>query len=114
MYPHSQVLQDIYQTMPPFQTSLTVMCEISILHIYTKSASQTLVVSDLVTTISPNLLGLDGSNNRRKANGDPDNSALTGPGSGARMLMASGIWSSVAMTLLLLVSSLDARMMQHL
>ncbi|XP_055525233.1 uncharacterized protein LOC129718471 isoform X1 [Wyeomyia smithii] len=80
MFPHSQVLQDIYQSMPPFQTSLTVMCEITILHIYTKSAQQMIIVSDLVTTISPALLGLDGSNNRRKANGDPDNSALTGAG----------------------------------
>lgn len=80
MLPHSQVLQDIYQSMPPFHTSLTVMCEISILHIYTKSAQQRILVSDLVTTISPNLLGLDGSNNRRKNNGDPDNSPLTGGG----------------------------------
>ncbi|KFB47674.1 AGAP001658-PA-like protein [Anopheles sinensis] len=78
MFPHSQVLQDIYQSMPPFHTSLTVMCEISILHIYTKSVQQRILVSDLVTTISPNLLGLDGSNNRRKNNGDPDNSPLTG------------------------------------
>uniref|UniRef100_A0A182QAI8 Ig-like domain-containing protein n=1 Tax=Anopheles farauti TaxID=69004 RepID=A0A182QAI8_9DIPT len=78
MAAHSQVLQDIYQSMPPFHTSLTVMCEISILHIYTKSVQQRILVSDLVTTISPNLLGLDGSNNRRKNNGDPDNSPLTG------------------------------------
>nr|XP_029723398.1 uncharacterized protein LOC109398360 isoform X1 [Aedes albopictus] len=75
MYPHSQVLQDIYQTMPPMQTSLAIMCEISILHIYTKSVHKMLIVSDLVTTVSPSLLGLDGSHNRR--NGDPDNSALT-------------------------------------
>ncbi|XP_062558017.1 uncharacterized protein LOC134222887 [Armigeres subalbatus] len=75
MYPHSQVLQDIYQSMPPMQTSLAIMCEISILHIYTKSVHKMLIVSDLVTTVSPSLLGLDGSHNRR--NGDPDNSALT-------------------------------------
>ncbi|XP_035783651.1 uncharacterized protein LOC118461903 isoform X2 [Anopheles albimanus] len=91
MFPHSQVLLDIYQSMPPFHTSLTVMCEISILHIYTKSAQQRILVSDLVTTISPNLLGLDGSNNRRKNNGDPDNSPLTGgcPASdrGSRLLV---------------------------
>lgn len=97
MFPHSQVLQDIYQTMPPFQTSLTVMCEISILHIYTKSAQQLIIVSDLVTTISPNLLGLDGSNNRRKGpNGDPDNSALTDNAATALLSRTSTIWWAIA------------------
>ncbi|XP_055620316.1 uncharacterized protein LOC129764827 isoform X1 [Toxorhynchites rutilus septentrionalis] len=106
MYPHSQILQDIYQTMPPFQTSLTVMCEISILHIYTKSAQQLIIVSDLVTTISPALLGLDGSNNRRKANGDPDNSALTGAGT-----RATPIWwtAAAAAAAALLVSQFITR-----
>uniref|UniRef100_A0A182TVU0 Ig-like domain-containing protein n=1 Tax=Anopheles melas TaxID=34690 RepID=A0A182TVU0_9DIPT len=111
MLPHSQVLQDIYQSMPPFHTSLTVMCEISILHIYTKSAQQRILVSDLVTTISPNLLGLDGSNNRRKNNGDPDNSPLTGGGGPTRRqprsvlyVLAVGVallhcWNGAAMLL---------------
>ncbi|XP_053682837.1 uncharacterized protein LOC128733188 [Sabethes cyaneus] len=106
MYPHSQVLQDIYQSMPPFQTSLTVMCEITILHIYTKSAQQMIIVSDLVTTISPALLGLDGSNNRRKANGDPDNSALTG--AGAR-LTAIGALGCTLVTVMVLLLSLKQR-----
>ncbi|EAT33978.1 AAEL013758-PA [Aedes aegypti] len=93
MYPHSQVLQDIYQTMPPMQTSLAIMCEISILHIYTKSVHKMLIVSDLVTTVSPSLLGLDGSHNRR--NGDPDNSALTVSGVGVAGSSSVMIWSSI-------------------
>lgn len=87
LYPHSQIIQDIFQTLPPFQTSITILCEISILHIYHKNVQQRLFLSDLtaITTISPNLLGLDGSNKHKKnggANGngagDPDNSPLTG------------------------------------
>jgi hypothetical protein len=77
MYPHSEMLQNIYHSMPPFQTSLTILCEISILHIYHKNVQQRIFVTDMTTTISPNLLGLDGSKHR-KNNGDPDNSPLTG------------------------------------
>ncbi|XP_065093232.1 uncharacterized protein LOC135713942 [Ochlerotatus camptorhynchus] len=91
MNPHSQVLQDIYRTMPPFQTSLSIMCEISILHIYTKSVHKMIIVSDLVTTVSPALLGLDGSHNLR--NGDPDNSALTV--SGARSVVGGSSSSTI-------------------
>lgn len=106
MYPHSQVLQDIYQTMPPFQTSLSIMCEISILHIYTKSVHKMIIVSDLVTTVSPALLGLDGSHNRR--NGDPDNSALTV--SGARSVVqgsssSSAIWWLLAVAVAVVYQS---------
>jgi hypothetical protein len=55
-----------------------VLCEISILHIYHKNVQQRILLGDLsLTTVSPNLLGLEGSNKPRK-NGDPDNSPLTG------------------------------------
>ncbi|XP_055373621.1 uncharacterized protein LOC129606980 [Condylostylus longicornis] len=78
MYPHSQIMQSIFQTVPKYQTSILVNCEVSILHVYHKNVQQRVQLSMLPpTTHSPNLLHLEGS----KRNGDPDNSALTGSSS---------------------------------
>ncbi|KAH8358422.1 hypothetical protein KR093_000052, partial [Drosophila rubida] len=77
IYPHSQVLQGFFQAMPKYQTSILLLCEVSILHVFHKNVQQRIGLSNAPpTTISPNLLGLEGS--KRYANGDPDNSALTG------------------------------------
>lgn len=77
IYPHSQVLQGFFQAMPKYQTSILLLCEVSILHVFHKNVQQRIALSTAPpTTISPNLLGLEGS--KRYANGDPDNSALTG------------------------------------
>ncbi|XP_069961990.1 uncharacterized protein beat-VI [Bactrocera oleae] len=75
--PHSQVLQGFFQTVPKYQTtSILLLCEVSILHVFHKNVQQRLLLSITPpTTISPNLLGLEGS---KRINGDPDNSALTG------------------------------------
>ncbi|XP_036324319.1 uncharacterized protein LOC118737719 [Rhagoletis pomonella] len=79
IYPHSQVLQGFFQTVPKYQTtSILLLCEVSILHVFHKNVQQRLLLSIAPpTTISPNLLGLEGS---KRINGDPDNSALTGGG----------------------------------
>ncbi|XP_030562893.1 uncharacterized protein LOC115764156 isoform X2 [Drosophila novamexicana] len=77
IYPHSQVLQGFFQAMPKYQTSILLLCEVSILHVFHKNVQQRIGLSMAPpTTISPNLLGLEGS--KRYVNGDPDNSALTG------------------------------------
>ncbi|EDW24981.1 GL24445 [Drosophila persimilis] len=77
IYPHSQVLQGFFQAMPKYQPNIMLLCEVSILHVFHKSVQQRIGLSNAPpTTISPNLLGLEGS--KRYANGDPDNSALTG------------------------------------
>lgn len=47
-------------------------CEITIFHIYHKNLQQRIVLVDMTSTVSPNMLGWDG----RRKNGDPDNSAL--------------------------------------
>ncbi|XP_005176910.1 uncharacterized protein LOC101893062 [Musca domestica] len=79
IYPHSQVLQGFFQAMPKYQTSILLLCEVSILHVFHKNVQQRIFLSiGPPTTISPNLLGLEGS---KRMNGDPDNSALTGRGS---------------------------------
>lgn len=55
----------------------------SILHVYRKTVKQSIVFSGggiNYTTVSPNLLGLEGS--KRGGGGDPDNSPLTGGGAG--------------------------------
>ncbi|KNC30756.1 hypothetical protein FF38_11772, partial [Lucilia cuprina] len=76
IYPHSQVLQGFFQAVPKYQTSILLLCEVSILHVFHKNVQQRLMLSiGPPTTISPNLLGLEGS---KHLNGDPDNSALTG------------------------------------
>lgn len=79
IYPHSQVLQGFFQTVPKYQpTNILLLCEVSILHVFHKNVQQRLQLSITPpTTISPNLLGLEGS---KRINGDPDNSALTGGG----------------------------------
>ncbi|XP_017037951.1 uncharacterized protein beat-VI [Drosophila kikkawai] len=75
IYPHSQVLQGFFQAK--YQANINLLCEVSILHVFHKSVQQRIGLSNAPpTTISPNLLGLEGS--KRYANGDPDNSALTG------------------------------------
>ncbi|XP_023165598.1 uncharacterized protein LOC111595891 [Drosophila hydei] len=77
IYPHSQVLQGFFQAMPKYQTSILLLCEVSILHVFHKNVQLRIGLSMAPpTTISPNLLGLEGS--KRYVNGDPDNSALTG------------------------------------
>ncbi|XP_068156049.1 uncharacterized protein beat-VI [Drosophila tropicalis] len=77
IYPHSQVLQGFFQAMPKYHPSILLLCEVSILHVFTKNVQQRIGLSNAPpTTISPNLLGLEGS--KRYVNGDPDNSALTG------------------------------------
>ncbi|XP_061396382.1 uncharacterized protein LOC133332014 [Musca vetustissima] len=79
IYPHSQVLQGFFQAMPKYQTSILLLCEVSILHVFHKNVQNRIYLSiGPPTTISPNLLGLEGS---KRMNGDPDNSALTGTGS---------------------------------
>uniref|UniRef100_A0A1I8PS29 Ig-like domain-containing protein n=2 Tax=Stomoxys calcitrans TaxID=35570 RepID=A0A1I8PS29_STOCA len=78
IYPHSQVLQGFFQAIPKYQTSILLLCEVSILHVFHKNVQQRILLSiGPPTTISPNLLGLEGS---KRMNGDPDNSALTGGG----------------------------------
>jgi hypothetical protein len=87
IYPHSSIIQEIFQGLPLFQSELIVLCEISILHIYHKNVQQRIIIGDQsLTTVSPNLLGLDGSNKPRK-NGDPDNSPLTGGGGGTAVVL---------------------------
>ncbi|EDV92647.1 uncharacterized protein LOC6563701 [Drosophila grimshawi] len=77
IYPHSQVLQGFFQAIPKYQSSISLLCEVSILHVFHKNVQQRIGLSTAPpTTISPNLLGLEGS--KRYVNGDPDNSALTG------------------------------------
>lgn len=83
LYPHSQILLDIYQSISKFPATFNVECEVSILHVYHKSVQQSIVYSGggvNYTTVSPNLLGLEGS--KRGGAGDPDNSPLTGGGAG--------------------------------
>ncbi|KAM7362290.1 immunoglobulin domain-containing protein beaten path VI isoform 2-T4 [Cochliomyia hominivorax] len=85
IYPHSQVLQGFFQAVPKYQTSILLMCEVSILHVFHKNVQQRLILSiGPPTTISPNLMGLEVSKHQ---NGDPDNSALTGGANGADSLL---------------------------
>lgn len=77
LFPHSPILQDIYQNPTPFTNVITVSCEITIFHIYHKNLQQRIILVDIASTVSPSILGWDGTGGRRK-NGDPDNSALTG------------------------------------
>lgn len=72
MYPHSQILLDVFQTH--FINSINILCEVSILHIYHKNVQQKIMLDLTTTTVKPNLLGLEAN----KINGDPDNSPLTG------------------------------------
>ncbi|GAB0094122.1 beat-VI [Sergentomyia squamirostris] len=77
IFPHSQVLQAIFKSNPQFQhvTVLSLLCEVSILNLYHKSVSEKIVITTkAITTISPNLLGLEAPRHPR----DPDNSALIG------------------------------------
>ncbi|KAL5284255.1 hypothetical protein ACFFRR_006498 [Megaselia abdita] len=69
MDPHSQVLQGLFHAIPKYTSTLTLLCEVSILHVYHKTATQRILLSmSPPTTNSPNLL-------ESKRNGDPD--ALT-------------------------------------
>lgn len=79
LYPHSQILQDAFQAQTPkYLASLNILCEVSILHVYHKNVQQRVLLGNQsYTTVSPNLLGLDGSKHAG-ASGDPDNSPLTG------------------------------------
>jgi hypothetical protein len=79
LFPHCPLLQEIYQNPAPFTNVITVSCEITIFHIYHKNLQQRIVLADMSSTVSPNILGWDGT--RGKKNGDPDNSALTGASS---------------------------------
>lgn len=79
LFPHCPLLQEIYQNPAPFTNVVTVSCEITIFHIYHKNLQQRITLQDMTTTVSPNILGWDGT--RGKKNGDPDNSALTGASS---------------------------------
>ncbi|KAI8045842.1 hypothetical protein M5D96_002031 [Drosophila gunungcola] len=73
--PHSQVLQGFFETN--YQHSVSLQCEVTILHMFHKIVEARIGLNRAPpTTISPNLLGLEGS--KRYVNGDPDNSALTG------------------------------------
>lgn len=80
LFPHSQVLQDLYSTLLKFQTSFDIQCEVSILHVYHKSVSRRVAFAPgthLNSTVSPNLLGLE-QGSKRGSPGDPDNAPLTG------------------------------------
>jgi hypothetical protein len=72
LFPHSPIMQEIYQNPTPFTNIITVSCEITIFHIYHKNLQQRIALVELSSTVSPNMLGWDG----RRKNGDPDNSAL--------------------------------------
>lgn len=75
IYPHSQILQGLFQVVPKYQTSILLLCEVSILHVFHKNVQQRILLSmSSHTTRSPSYLGLEGT----KQNGDPDNSAYTG------------------------------------
>ncbi|KAH8326406.1 hypothetical protein KR067_006539 [Drosophila pandora] len=77
LLPHSQALQVFFQALPKYQHNIVLQCDVSIMQLLYKSVHQPIRLSNAPpTTISPNLLGLEGS--KRYANGDPDNSALTG------------------------------------
>ncbi|CRL07339.1 CLUMA_CG020318, isoform A [Clunio marinus] len=76
LFPHCPILQEIYQNPAPFTNVVTVSCEITIFHIYHKNLQQRILLADMSSTVSPNILGWDGT--KGKKNGDPDNSALTG------------------------------------
>lgn len=79
LYPHSQMLQDVYNSPVKMLNSFDILCEVSILHVYHKSVQKRIVFTAAPnTTVSPNLLGLDGSKRGRGDGGDPDNSPLTG------------------------------------
>lgn len=71
------MLQGFFQAVPKYPTSILLLCEVSILHVFHKNVQQRLMLSiGPPSTISPNLLGLEGS--KRMNSGDPDNSPLTG------------------------------------
>lgn len=96
LFPHSQILLDIYQSISKFPTTIYVECEVSILHVYHKSVQQGVIFSGggvNYTTVSPNLLGLEGS--KRGGAGDPDNSPLTGGGAGQHHLQRTGPAASI-------------------
>lgn len=72
----SPLIQDIFAAATKYHPSINLMCEVSILHVYNKNVDVKLAtINPSLTTITPNLLGLE------KSIGDPDNSPLTG-GSG--------------------------------
>lgn len=79
LFPHCPLLQDIYHNPTPFTNIVTVSCEITIFHIYHKNLQQRIVLADMSSTASPNLIGWDET--KGKLNGNPDNSALTGTSS---------------------------------
>ncbi|XP_054727446.1 uncharacterized protein LOC129237069 [Anastrepha obliqua] len=101
IYPHSQVIQGFFQTVPKYQTtSILLLCEVSILHVFHKNVQQRLLLSIVPpTTISPNLLGLEVS---KRINGDPDNSALTGGGGSNSSSKRIGIGEVIGMAFALL------------
>ncbi|XP_017083192.1 uncharacterized protein LOC108116017 [Drosophila eugracilis] len=95
MYPHSQALQGFFEGK--YQLNVNLQCDVTILHVFHKSVGQRIGVNTAPpTTISPNLLGLEGS--KRYANGDPDNSALTG--ASQRCCICCGAFGAISLAVL--------------
>ncbi|XP_037708880.1 uncharacterized protein LOC119546567 [Drosophila subpulchrella] len=94
LYPHSQVLLDFFEGK--YQRSVTLKCTVTITGMYHKDVQQRIGLNMAPpTTISPNLLGLEGS--KRYANGDPDNSALTG--ASQRCCICCGAFGAISLAI---------------
>lgn len=70
-------------------------CEITIFHIYHKNLQQRIVLVDMTSTVSPNMLGWDG----RRKNGDPDNSALHSASDNKKIMIECILLTSVLVSL---------------
>ncbi|XP_017038660.1 uncharacterized protein LOC108102302 [Drosophila ficusphila] len=98
LYPHSEVLQVFFDGK---YQGVDVICEANLLHLYHKNSVEQVELSMLPPTISPNLLGLEGS--KRYANGDPDNSALTG--ASQRCCICCGALGALSLAVLTLAAT---------
>ncbi|XP_039494847.1 uncharacterized protein LOC120453963 [Drosophila santomea] len=94
IHANSQALQGFFETK--YQHSVNLQCVVTIRHMYHKVVAQRIGLNAAPpTTISPNLLGLEGS--KRYANGDPDNSALTG--ASQRCCICCGSFGAVSLAI---------------
>lgn len=102
------MLQGFFQAVPKYPTSILLLCEVSILHVFHKNVQQRLMLSiGPPSTISPNLLGLEGS--KRMNSGDPDNSPLTG-----RAMAATHVTAVISPPFLMLLIPLMLLFQQYL
>ncbi|XP_017001636.2 uncharacterized protein beat-VI [Drosophila takahashii] len=94
MFPHNQMLRGFFETK--YQYTVPLQCTVAIMNMFHKVVEQRLTLNmSPPTTISPNLLGLEGS--KRYANGDPDNSALTG--ASQRCCICCGAFGAISLAI---------------